>query len=101
MLLIIYALQIQRWNSSQILTIWIDNAAVLNRVERPIVGDNLKDHMVLDYNLWRTMMGILDLIYVPLMWEKVNSHIEGIVYKYGAEPKGEQHSIILNMAVAE
>ena len=55
-----------------------------------------KDHLVLDYDLWQTMMSIQRLISIPLKWEKVDSHIEGKVYKEGVEPNGDEFSIRLN-----
>lgn len=50
-LLVIYALHVQRGPSSQPITRWIDNAEVLDRAQRLMVGDIMKDHLVLDYDL--------------------------------------------------
>ena len=83
------------------MTIWIDNAEVLDRAQKWEAGDNIKDHLVLDYDLWQTMMNIQKLISIPLKWEKVDSHIEGKVFKEGVEPKGDEYSIRLNTVVDE
>ena len=45
------------------------------------------------------MISLHGLISTPLKWEKVDSHIDGKVYKDGAQPKGEEYSIRLNNAV--
>ena len=55
----------------------------------------------MDYDLWQTMMNIQKLISIPLKWEKVDSHIEGKVFKEGVEPKGDEYSIRLNTVVDE
>ena len=93
LLLVIYALQIQRGASTYPILIWIDNAEVLERARNPAVGDNIKNHMVLDYDLWRVMVGLIELIQTPIQWEKVNSHIEGKIFKEGTIPKGDKYSI--------
>lgn len=48
----IYAIQVQRGVSLHPITIWIDNAEVLERANNPKVGENIKNHLVLDYDLW-------------------------------------------------
>ena len=47
------------------------------------------------------MMRILKLMSTPLKWEKVDSHIEGKVYKEEVEPNGDEYSIRLNTGVDE
>lgn len=64
------------------------------------MGNNIKDHLVLDYDLWQTMMHILDLITIPLKGGKVDSHIKGKAFKEGIEPKGNKYSR-LNTVVDE
>ena len=88
-LLVLYSIQLQRGPSSLPVTIWIDNAEVLARAGTRTVGDNINQHLVLDYDLWRVMNSLQDLISTPLKWEKVDSHIEGRVYKDGVTPKGD------------
>ena len=100
-LLVIYALQVQRGVSDQMITIWIDNAEVLDRAQKWEAGDNIKDHLVLDYDLWQSLMSIQKLIHIPLKWEKVDSHIEGKVFKEVVEPKGDEYSIRLNTVADE
>ena len=39
------------------------------------------------------------MIKTPLQWEKVDSHIEGRVFKDGVKPKGDEFSIRLNTVV--
>ena len=72
---------------------------MLERARNPVVGDNIKTHMVLDYDLWRSMAGLIEMIKTPLQWEKVDSHIEGRVFKDGMKPKGNEFSIRLNTVV--
>ena len=64
-----------------------------------MVGDNIKNHLVLDYDLWRVMVGLIELIQTPIQWEKVDSHIEGKIFKEGTQPKGDKYSIRLNTVV--
>ena len=56
----------------------------------------MKDHMVLDYDMWRLQNDIQQKLIIPLRWEKVDSHIEGRVYKEGQKPHGDEYSIRLN-----
>ena len=100
-LLVLQALQIRFGPSSFPVTIWIDNAEVLDRAKNRKVGDNIKDHLVLDYDLWQAMNSLQALIHTPIRWEKVDSHIEEKTYKDGATPKGDQYSIRLNKVVDE
>ena len=46
-----------------------------------MVGNTIKNHLVLDYDLWRVMVGLIELIQTPIQWEKVDSHIEGKIYR--------------------
>ena len=55
-LLVLYAIQVQRGPSSLPVTIWIDNAEVLSRAGTRQVGDNINQHLVLDYDLWRVLI---------------------------------------------
>ena len=50
-LLVLYALQIQREASTYPITIWIDNVEVLERAIKPTRHYNIKQHLVLDYDL--------------------------------------------------
>ena len=77
--------------------IWINNAKVLSRGRNPTFKDNIKGHMVLDYDLWRVMKMIQKKITIPLCWEKVDSCIEIRVYADGATHNGDDFSIRLNM----
>ena len=74
---------------------------MLDRAKKREAGNNIKDHLVLDYDLWKAMDSLQELIHTPLRWEKVDSHIEGRVYKEGTSPKGDQYSIRLNGVVDE
>ena len=84
-LLVLCALQIQRGVSLLPVTIWLDNAEVLERANNPIWDANVKKHLVLDYDLWQAMAGFQELITTPLKWEKVDSHIEGRLSAYFVE----------------
>ena len=79
--------------------IWIDNTAVLERANNSVVGDNSKNHLVLDYDLWRSMVSLINLIQTPIQWGKVNSHIEGNIFKEDSQPKRGGYSIRLNKVV--
>ena len=98
-LLVLYALQVRHGSSLLHVTKCIDNVEVLDRAKNNEVGENIKQHLVLDYDLWQAMDSLQALIHTPLKWEKVDSHIEGEVYKEGTSPKGDQYSIHLNMVV--
>ena len=100
-ILVRYALQVRHGVSLLPVTIWIDNTEVLDRTKKNEVGDNINQHLVLDYDLWQAMDSLQASIHTPLKWEKVDSHIEGKVYKEGTSPKGDQCSIRLNMVVDE
>ena len=63
------------------------------------MGNNLKNHLVLDYDLWRSMVSLIDLIQTSMQWEKVDSHIEGKIFKEGSQFKGGTCSIWLNTVV--
>ena len=95
-LLVLYTIQVQRGPSTLTVTIWIDNAEVLERAKAREVGENINKYLVLDYDLWQAMTSMQALISTPLTWEKVDSHIEGKVYTKGVSAKGDQHSIKLN-----
>ena len=77
--------------------IWINNAEVLSRGRNPTFKDNIKGHMVLDYDLWRVMKMIQQKLTISLRWEKVDSHIETRVYADGKTPKGDEFSVRLNV----
>ena len=65
-LLVLYALQIQRGASTNPITIWIDNAEVLERAIKPTTHNNMKQHLVLDYDLWQVMISLQERIITPL-----------------------------------
>ena len=46
--------------------IWIDNAEVLERGKRGERGTNIKDHLVLDYDLLREMEYLQSKIIIPI-----------------------------------
>ena len=79
--------------------IWIDNAEVLARGKRGEKGTNIKDHLVLDYDLLREMEYLQDKIIIPVQWNKVDSHIKSRTYKKGQVPQGNKFSIRLNEVV--
>lgn len=70
-LLVLYAIQVQRCPSSLPVTICIDNAEVLDRARTREVGDNINKHRVLDYDLWQAMNIIQALICTPLTCKKL------------------------------
>lgn len=70
-LLVIYALHVHRGASTRPTLVWIGNAEVLERSKNSWVGNTLKTHMVLDYDIWRAMTSIRALIIAPLKWEKL------------------------------
>ena len=65
-LLVLYALQVRYGPSTSPVTIWIDNAEVLDRAIEREAGDNIKDHLVLDYDLWQVMHNLQTLVNTPL-----------------------------------
>ena len=75
---------------------WIDNAEVLQRGRETDIGHSMNNHMVLDYDMWRLQSILQEKLTIPLRWEKVDSHIEGRVYKEGQQPHGDELSIRLN-----
>ena len=82
-------------------SICIDNAEVLSRGRRKEVGTNLKDHGVLDYDLWKEMIMLQRKIKIPIKWDTVDSHIENRVYREGKGPEGNKFSLHLNKVVDE
>ena len=56
--------------------IWIDNAKLLTRARSTEVGYNINKHLVLDYDPWREMAHLQDLIRISMSWGKVDYHIE-------------------------
>ena len=104
-LLTIYVLQIYLGNTinpaQHHITIWIDNAEVLNRGKIAQCDSNIKAHMVLDYDMWQVMNTLQQKINFQLIWEKVDSHIDTKVYKEGTKPKGDTLPIRLNKQVRE
>ena len=60
-LMILYAIQLYLGPDEKInkeVIIWIDNAEVLRRARLPTIGNKMKDHMVLDYDMWRLQNNI-------------------------------------------
>ena len=51
-LLVLYAMQVQRGNSTHPIKIWIDNSEVLARTGNMLKRRGVKQHLVLDYDLW-------------------------------------------------
>ena len=100
--MIIYALQIYRVGCVESLlpiTIWIDNAEVLAWARSSIVSDIYSNYLVLDYDIWRVMKCLYELIIILLWWGEVDSHIGGRGYKAGVNSKGDEFDIHLNKAV--
>ena len=78
-LLIMYAIRIHL-GSDQVpkqygVDIWIDNAEVLSRGNNPKFKDSINGHLVLDYDMWRVMNMLQKKIFIPIRWNKVDSHI--------------------------
>ena len=99
-LLILYAIQIHMgpdFDYSEMgVDIWIDNAEVLSRGNNTKYKDGIKDHLVLDYDMWSVMNMLQGKILIPLRWNKVDSHISERVYSEGTRPAGDEFSIRLN-----
>ena len=65
------------------------------------MGSIIKQHLVLDYNLWQTMASLQIRIKTPLIWGKVDLHIDTNTYKEGNKFNGDQYSIQLNTILDE
>ena len=81
--------------------IWIDYAEVLQRGRERDIGHSMNNHMVLDYDMWRLQSILQEKLTIPLRWEKVDSHIEGMLYKEGQQPHGDELSIRLNTVMVK
>ena len=57
-------------SSLLLVTIWVENAEVLKRAKQLEVDDNVQQHLVLDYDLWKTMASLQALINTPPRWKK-------------------------------
>ena len=68
-LLILYAIQVHMVLENTLageITIWLDNAEVLSRACRRRIGKEIKDILVLDFNLWMEMDALLDCLRFPI-----------------------------------
>ena len=63
------------------------------------MGGNMKDRMVLDYDICQLQKTLTDKLRIPLRWENVDSRIEQNIYKDGQKPKGGEFSIMLNIVM--
>ena len=88
-LLVIYAVQVQHdiRDFSHTIIIWIDNDELLSRAMTLPVGNNIKYHLLLEYDVWRVMANLQILISISLRWKKLDSHIEDRTYKEGLKLK--------------
>ena len=64
-LLVLYTIQAQRGAFSLPVTMWIDNAEVLERANNTTVGDNIKNNTVFNYDSWQAMTSLQMLISIP------------------------------------
>ena len=82
-LLILYAIQIYLGTDTvpkkHGADIWIDNEEVLSRGNDPEIKDSVKEHLVLDFDMWRVMNMLQGKIVIPTRWNKVDSHIKSQV----------------------
>lgn len=88
-LLVLYALQLYMGTedtSGYMVDIWIDNKEVISIGE----GSYLKVYLVIDYDVWRVMNMLQNIINMGIRWRKANSHIDTKTYKEGQTPVGDE-----------
>ena len=91
MLLVLYDVQIymrMEVTPKYSIDIWIDNVEVLAHEQRGEKVNNIKDHLVLDYDLLREMDCLQGKILIPIKWNKVNSHINIRTYRRDRNHRG-------------
>ena len=76
--------------------IWLDNTKVLSWARRTGRGENIKELLVLDYDLWAEMEALQKQLHFPIQWKKVDTHISKRKYASGVQPKGGKYFIHLN-----
>lgn len=83
------------------INIWLVNAEVIRRIDKSADANSLNSHLVLDYDMRIETIMVMKMIQIPIIWSKVDSHIEERVYKKGEAPKWDEFSIGLNTQVDE